>query len=384
MILDTRTLIINSAVISFVMMIAMLMTWRIRRDQFSALYWTLAMFGNCLGLIVYAVTAGIAPYWVPPMANLCFAFSGLMMWCGLRDFRNVPLRPFLGGILSIYYGVGIFYFLFIQEDFSARVVIASSFQIGSGLLLAREAFLVRKVGLAGAAATAVAAIFAAHALYYLVRLISLLGYAPVPSLLAPHAWQTYTFLESGILILSAGVALMAMTVDNLYLQLRLTALSDRTTGLLSRNALLEQLTGAIAGAKAQTTPLYLMMVDLDHLDRINETYGHKAGDAMLAAFGSLLRNEFNLGGCSGRYGGDEFALILPGVTAAEATNLAHRIRRATEALILPLENGRISLTVSIGLTGLQPQDQQFDSLVARADSALYRAKQGGRNRVVVL
>jgi diguanylate cyclase (GGDEF)-like protein len=127
-----------------------------------------------------------------------------------------------------------------------------------------------------------------------------------------------------------------------------------------------------------------MMLDLDHLDRINETYGHGAGDAMLAAFGAMLRANFALAENSGRYGGDEFAIILPNVTTSGATSLAHQLRRATESLIIPLENGRVSLTISIGLTGLQTQDRQLDSLIARAYSALYRAKQGGRNRVVVL
>lgn len=384
MILDTRTLIINSAIISFVMTVAMLMTWRISRDQRSALFWTLAMFGNCAGLVIYATTIGVTPLWVPPMGNIPFAISGMAMGLGLRAFRQVPLRPLWGAILPAYYIGGIFYFLFVQEDFGARVIVASIFQIGIGLVLTREAFLVRKVGLAGGAATAVSVLFAGHAIYYTLRLISMLGLAPVPDLLAPSAWQTYTFLESGLIILSTGVALMAMTVDNLYLQLRMTALSDRTTGLLSRNALLEKLNEAIEAAKAGLQPLHLMMIDLDHLDRVNETYGHKAGDAMLAAFGSLIRNEFRLEKNSGRYGGDEFALVLAGMTAAEATNLAHQIRRATEALILPLENGRVSLTVSIGLAGLQHQDQQFDTLIARADTALYRAKQTGRNRVVVL
>ncbi len=383
MILDSYTLIINSAVISFVMMIAMMMVWSVSREHRSALLWASALGLNCGGLIVYTLSP-VLPPWGPPFGNFFFAIAGYLLWAGLRDFRKASFLRSPVLLLPVYYIFGILYFLFIQTDLTARIFIASTFQIGAGLLYAREAFLIRQRGLAGAVASITAVISIGHAFFYTFRLVSALGFAPVPTLLGPHTWQTYTFLEAGIYVLVIGVALMAMTVDNLYLQLRLTALSDRTTGLLSRNAVLSKLTEAIEIAKANHQPLHLMIVDLDHLDRINETYGHKAGDAMLAAFGSLLRNEFDLGGLSGRYGGDEFALVLPGVTAAEATSLAHRIRRATEALILPLENGRISLTVSIGLTGFQAQDQQFDTLIARADSALYRAKQTGRNRVVVL
>ncbi|GFZ92983.1 hypothetical protein GCM10011497_23730 [Elstera cyanobacteriorum] len=383
MILDSYTLIINSAVISFVMMIAMMMVWSVSREHRSALLWAAALGLNCGGLIVYTLSP-LLPPWGPPFGNFFFAIAGYLLWAGLRDFRKASFLRSPVILLPVYYILGILYFLFIQTDLTARIFIASTFQISAGMLYAREALLIRRRGLAGAVASIAAAISIGHALYYAFRLISALGFEPVPTLLGPHTWQTYTFLESGIYVLATGVALMAMTVDNLYLQLRLTALSDRTTGLLSRNAVLERLTEEMAAAHSAHRPLHLMMIDLDHLDRVNETYGHKAGDAMLAAFGSLMRNEFRLEKNSGRYGGDEFALVLPGMTAAEATNLAHQIRRATEALILPLENGRVSLTVSIGLTGLQHQDQQFDTLIARADTALYRAKQTGRNRVVVL
>jgi diguanylate cyclase (GGDEF)-like protein len=284
----------------------------------------------------------------------------------------------------VFYLGGIAYFLFVQPNTNTRILIACGFQAVTGFAFMREALLVQRRGLAGAAAGAVAVIFFGHALYYVVRGTAALGLETITDFMAPSQWQTYTFLESGIGVLCMGVALMAMTVDHLYQQLRLTALQDRTTGLLSRNAVLEKLAQAIPKAHAEAKPLHLMMLDLDHLDRINETYGHGAGDAMLAAFGAMLRANFALAENSGRYGGDEFAIILPNVTTSEATSLAHQLRRATESLIIPLENGRVSLTISIGLTGLQTQDRQLDSLIARAYSALYRAKQGGRNRVVVL
>lgn len=385
MILDSRTLLINSAFISYVMTIAMLMTWRVNRTQLSALFWALAMLLNGVALSWYAaMAASNLPPWLLPLANVPLGFGGLAMWCGLRSFRQVPLKIAIGLVPVVLYFGGIAIFLFIYQDVNKRILVVCFFQIMVGVAATREALLVRRSGLAGAAALAAAGIFLAHAGFYIVRGIAALDFAPVTDFMAPHQWQTYSFLESGIGVLCAGVALMAMTVDHLYQQLRLSALKDRTTGLLSRNAVLEKLAQAIPEAQATGKPLHLMMLDLDHLDRINQTYGHSAGDAMLAAFGAMLRKSFNLAEMSGRYGGDEFVLILPGVTSSEATSLAHQLRRATEALIIPLENGRVSLTISIGLAGLHPQDRQLDTLVARADSALFRAKQSGRNRVVVL
>jgi diguanylate cyclase (GGDEF)-like protein len=384
MILDSLTLLINSAFISFVMAIAMLMTWRINRSQLSALFWALAALMNGLGLSFYALTAGFWPAALAPLANIPIALAGLAMWIGLRSFRQVRWRVALGFVPIVFYLGGIAYFLLVQPNTNTRILIACGFQAVTGFAFMREALLVQRRGLAGAAAGAVAFIFFGHALYYVVRGTAALGLETITDFMAPSQWQTYTFLESGIGVLCMGVALMAMTVDHLYQQLRLTALQDRTTGLLSRNAVLERLSQAIPKAHADGKPLHLMMLDLDHLDRINETYGHGAGDAMLAAFGAMLRANFAVAENSGRYGGDEFAVILPNVTTSEATSLAHQLRRATESLIIPLENGRVSLTISIGLTGLQTQDSQVDSLIARAYSALYRAKQGGRNRVVVL
>ncbi len=384
MILDSRTLLINSAFISYVMTIAMLMTWRINRTQLSALFWALGMALNGIGLTFYAMTTAAWPLWLAPLANVPLAFAGFFMWIGLRQFRQVPLKIGIGLIPALLYLSGIAYFLFVDTDLNARILVASLFQITVGVACLREALLVQRRGLSGAAALAVGFIFFGHACYYVVRGTAVIGFAPLTDFMAPNQWQTYTFLESGIGVLCMGVALMAMTVDHLYLQLRLAALRDSTTGLLTRNAVLEMLAEAITKAHVEAKPLHLMMVDLDHLDRINETYGHKAGDAILVAFGALLRAPFALAEKTGRYGGDEFAILLPNMTTSEATNLAHQLRRATEDLIIPLENGRVSLTISIGLTGLQMQDRQLDTLIARADSALYRAKQGGRNRVVVL
>ncbi|KJV09643.1 hypothetical protein VZ95_10205 [Elstera litoralis] len=383
MILDSRTLLINSAFISFVMTIAMLMTWRVNRTQLSALFWALSALMNGIGLTFYALTFSVLPPAFAPLANLPIALAGLSMWAGLRSFRRVPLKIGLGLVPVALYLGGIAYFLLVYQDVTTRIVIASCFQIVSGLAFLRETLLVQRRGLAGTAALAAAVVFLCHTLYFTARTGGAL-FEQLIDFMAPSQWQTYTFLGSGITVLCMGVALMAMTVDHLYQQLRQTALQDRTTGLLSRNAVLEKLAQAIPKAHDAGKPLHLMMLDLDHLDRINQTYGHTAGDAMLAAFGAMLRTNFPFAETSGRYGGDEFAIILPNMTASDATSLAHHLRRATEALIIPLENGRVSLTISIGLTGLQTQEHQFDTLIARADSALYRAKQGGRNRVVVL
>jgi diguanylate cyclase (GGDEF)-like protein len=129
-------------------------------------------------------------------------------------------------------------------------------------------------------------------------------------------------------------------------------------------------------------PASMMVADLDHFKSINDKFGHHAGDLALKAFTDVCREEIRESDILGRLGGEEFGLMLPETTIQHARVLAERIRRATSALEITLDDQTIRIAVSIGLVELNPEDATLDAAMRRADLAMYQAKAGGRNQVV--
>jgi diguanylate cyclase (GGDEF)-like protein len=127
----------------------------------------------------------------------------------------------------------------------------------------------------------------------------------------------------------------------------------------------------------------ILMLDLDHFKRINDTYGHAMGDAVLQHFAQLLRKAFRSIDMAARVGGEEFAVILPGSDLAAARTSAERLREIVAKTPLVQDGKTISVTVSIGAATMLPGDSEADQTLIRADEALYHAKENGRNKVVV-
>jgi diguanylate cyclase (GGDEF)-like protein len=125
------------------------------------------------------------------------------------------------------------------------------------------------------------------------------------------------------------------------------------------------------------------IVDIDHFKRINDTYGHAAGDQVLQAVGKLLRDSCRVYDVPGRYGGEEFCILLPETQVGNTSTVAERIRGRLEATELQCGDGRAIVTASIGVAGLESHETAVSpsALIERADRALYSAKNLGRNRV---
>ena len=160
---------------------------------------------------------------------------------------------------------------------------------------------------------------------------------------------------------------------------------DKLTGVYNRHHLDERLAAEVAYAKRHGTPLSLLFVDADHFKKVNDTFGHAGGDAVLVALGKLLLASMREEDVVARYGGEEFVVVLRGIAKTNAATVAERIRADVQALEVSHEGQRIPFTVSIGAAGIESERESEDvaSLLARADEALYAAKGGGRNRVVV-
>jgi diguanylate cyclase (GGDEF)-like protein len=164
--------------------------------------------------------------------------------------------------------------------------------------------------------------------------------------------------------------------------LRFQATHDVLTGMWNRGALLQLLQGEIERASRTQSPTGLLMLDLDHFKRINDTWGHLAGDAVLREIASRVHQVVRSYDFVGRYGGEEFLVVLPGCDRDQALQSAERIRAAIGERSIPAGSSEIAVTVSIGATTLTSEHPSGNEVLAIADAALYQAKHAGRNCTV--
>jgi len=171
-------------------------------------------------------------------------------------------------------------------------------------------------------------------------------------------------------------------------RLRLAGLTDSLTGLYNRRHLQHRLEQEVTRAQRYRQPLSCLFVDADHFKRINDVHGHASGDQVLTALAQRLRARLRTSDLPTRYGGEEFAVLLPQTDAENARVLAHEICAGIAAEPITLDTGdQIRLTVSIGVAAAAAQDRRppreaGEALLQAADEAVYRAKEAGRNRVV--
>ncbi len=164
-------------------------------------------------------------------------------------------------------------------------------------------------------------------------------------------------------------------------ELRQLATTDSLTGIANRRFFLQRATEELQRFKRYGGSVALLMLDLDHFKRINDTWGHAIGDRVLRHFTDQVQEHLRGTDILGRLGGEEFALLLPGAGIDGACGLAERLRQGIVATPVVAEAGEVAYTVSIGVTMLDARDNEPDAALARADAALYRAKESGRNRV---
>ncbi len=157
---------------------------------------------------------------------------------------------------------------------------------------------------------------------------------------------------------------------------------DPLTGIANRRQFVETAERLLAQALRYGRPCSLMLLDLDGFKEVNDTFGHAIGDSALKAFVDVCRRTLRECDVLGRLGGDEFAVLLPETSAAMALVSAERLRATVQGQTVATEGRRIHLAVSIGVTALDESSRSLDSLLKRADDALYKSKKHGRNRVV--
>ncbi|WP_431288248.1 diguanylate cyclase [Roseateles chitinivorans] len=207
-------------------------------------------------------------------------------------------------------------------------------------------------------------------------------------LLAADGSERWMLLSMVPVVYDGAASVLSTLVDftdrkRLEIELQRLATTDALTGAANRRSFLEHADAELARSRRYGLEMSLVMMDVDHFKRINDTLGHARGDAALCHLVQLCAQIVRKQDLLGRLGGEEFGLLLPQTSLEDATHLVERLRHHIETSGLELQTGAppASLTASFGVTALRPEDLRVEELLGRADQALYRAKDGGRNRV---
>ncbi len=289
--------------------------------------------------------------------------------------RRFPWR--VGGAVFAALMAGIAWFTYMQPSYPLRLMAVTAFNTVFFALGARISWSVPK---GGDAARFMAGSFLFASATCLARFVSLfLDGGPTGLLDGSLIQQIYVAgYTLSVFLLTIGFILLAN--HRLRRLLEFQASHDALTGVFSRGAFLDMVGKEIERARRHGHPLSLLMVDLDHFKSVNDRHGHLVGDRVLAEFARRVDGQLRRPDVFGRYGGEEFAVLLPETLLADALHVAERIRTAVAAESAP---GLPPCTVSIGVAQWHA-GWDTDGLLAEADAALYQAKRGGRNRVLAV
>jgi diguanylate cyclase (GGDEF)-like protein len=201
-------------------------------------------------------------------------------------------------------------------------------------------------------------------------------------LLASSQPQAYDDGRADIATTLADHAMIAYENAQLFAQVQHLATTDDLTGIANRRHFFDLAARELARARRDGRRLLAMMLDIDHFKNINDQYGHQVGDEVIQLIAERLSRFARAEDVLGRYGGEEFALLIP-AGAEDAPAVAERLRAAIAEGPVATRVGPMAVTVSVGVAHLRPDDADVSALLGRADRRLYDAKRGGRNRVEV-
>lgn len=367
--------------------------WGRRRDGLGR--WAAALLVNAIGHSLIMLRGVVPDLLSVVLGNLLLSCVFVGMIAAIHQFQGQPARwPLLVAPPVLVTG---FVIAFI-DNFPARVSFVG-LVIGLQAVWALATALQRRDAAVGRGQWLLVAGLGLEAAVLSGRaLLALSSSAVASGILQASALQTLTFLATFSVVLISSMGFVFMARDRADENNRIMAAIDPLTGVANRRSLISALDRDVSRAVRTREPIALMMVDIDHFKRVNDRYGHPVGDQVLCHVVNVLRGRVRAQDLVGRYGGEEFMVVLPDTTLLGAEQLARELCRAvaeSRCRVGATEGGSdarpesgggtsIAVTVSIGVFGgrLESGDS-WDMLIAAADRALYQAKENGRNRVEV-
>ncbi len=194
--------------------------------------------------------------------------------------------------------------------------------------------------------------------------------------------NSYTDHDRRVLSIVCNHAATAIAEANMHARLEQMAATDGLTGLFNHRAFQDKMAEEFVRSSRHPEPFSLLLIDVDHFKKVNDTYGHPAGDAVLKAIAGILTRQIRKADWVARYGGEEFAVLLVRADSGQALQMAERIRKAVDEAPMRAQNQTLHVTISIGIASYPEDATLREEMIARTDQALYAAKRDGRNRAL--
>ena len=376
--LHLPTLLLATVVASVVMAVGLLVVGNDRRREGLGL-WAVALLMQALAYVLLAGRGKLPDAISIVLANTVLAavFACVLGAAFQFQGRSLPWARMLVPVAA----TAVLFTLFL-DDYLARLVLAG---IIFPLQLALPLWELCHPGQhrSGRGTWLVATGLLLQAIVLVVRgALAAQGAMPAEGLMQESVAQHLTFLATFVTVQASSFGFVLMAKDRADEANRRLAAQDPLTGVPNRRSTIAALDRSVAQAVRAHEPLALMMVDIDHFKRINDGLGHLGGDEVLCRVVDVLRERLRTQDLVGRYGGEEFLVLLPRTPLASALELARQLCAAVEHTRFDVGGRTVPVTLSIGVVGgsLEPGDS-WDGLIAAADEAMYRAKHAGRNRV---
>lgn len=350
-----------------------------RREGLSK--WAAAMLFETLTWTLVAARGAIPDVFSLVLANALKAGSHALVLAAIAEFqrRSVPRWQY-----AVPVALAVLMTAVLADDIRGRFIWGSLIY-GFQLALIARLLLTDAETRAGRAwrllFSGIFAVMFVLGLRILAALTSASEFAQPQNAIMPHPVQIISYVAIMATTLLGSIGFVLMVKERTDREIRELAMTDSLTGVPNRRALMELAEHTLA--RRSTAPMALMMIDVDNFKRINDNFGHLAGDAVLRQVARLLTGRLRGGDVMGRYGGEEFCVIAPDTDIEGALTLAESLREIISFKPIAVEHGELPVTVSIGIAHCPAGPaRELKQILLEADAALYAAKEGGRDRVV--
>ncbi len=377
---DLKTIIFMSMLLTFMLSMLLAITRSHHKEVRGPGYWAVGNLVVGLGMVLVLIQLD-APklLFLPGMAligaGLSLYLNGIQAFNGNIPNHRIPIAIFL--LLVAIDG----YFMLVNYDLRTAVVLSALVFAGVYLACARLTFS-RDEGIVGTLFWIASSLFLIMALLMLIRAFAA-SKVDVSVFDAFATWpvNAYTFMLGAVSQFFISSVFVLMLSYRLNQNLESIATIDGLTGILNRRGLEDSALKMQGICKRINLSMAVLVIDMDYFKKVNDKHGHLFGDDVLRRLAKVVNDILRSGDVFGRYGGEEFCVFLPNTTEKDAAGLAERIRAGVEKALHEVNHTVIKGTVSIGVADSVRAGYDFKGLVAAADSALYTAKNNGRNRV---
>ncbi|MDD2699783.1 MAG: GGDEF domain-containing protein [Sideroxydans sp.] len=381
MFLDPRTLLFSLILVNSLMVLSLFVAHSVKGREQGLKKWAMAVLLETVTWLLVAARGVVTDELSIVLANMFKAASYAFMLYAIHEFqrRDFSLWKLFLPVVAVLLVSGSLMgdiagrFVWVGLIYATQVVL-----IVHALLSDPETRQGRAWRLLFGGALMILLVLAIRAV---AALSGHVDFAQPQNHIAVHWVQIVSFIAVMTITLLGSVGFVLLIKERTDREIMQLAMTDSLTGVPNRRALIQQ--AELLKAQRGDKPVSLLMIDVDHFKRINDTYGHPAGDEVLRQATALMTQRLRAGDVLGRYGGEEFCVIAPDTDAKGASILAETLREIIAVKPVRTEEAEVSVTISIGVACCATdQKRDLKSLLAEADAALYQAKQEGRNRVV--